>query len=247
MQYNDTTNKSGILQRIEMTLGLPDGAITGDTTQLAYFTTLSNEVLYNIVSEILASQDAWDFDDSNHGDYPIATTPMVAGQRDYGLPTDYKVLGIKRVDVTYDGSNYYPASHIDSSQFGQIGNTITEDNNFSDTQPAYDLKSNSVWVYPLATAAQVAAGAKVRIEYIRATDAFTTADTTQEPGIDRVWHELVPLGAAMKYAVFRNMENSRSLKVLYDEGIEKLRQYYSRKNRDDNTTLSTPYDISDYS
>jgi hypothetical protein len=247
MQYSDTSTKGGILQRIELTLGFPDGAITGDTTQLAYFTSLTNEATYNVVTEILASQDAWDFDDSNHGDYSIATAPMVAGQRDYGLPTDYKVLGIKRVDVTYDGSNYYPASHVDSSQFGQIGNTTTEDNNFSDTQPAYDLKANSMWVYPLATSAQVAAGAAIRMEYIRATDAFTTADTTQEPGIDRVWHELVPLGASMKYAAFRNMENSRSLKILYDEGIRNLRSYYSRKNRDDTTTLTTPYSVSDYS
>lgn len=248
MDFSDTTNKDGILQRVEMTLGFPDGAITGDSTQLAYFTGLVNEAYYNVVSEILGAQDMWDFDDTNYTDYPIATTPLVASQRDYALPTDYKVLGLKRVDVTYDGSIYHQAQSIDSTQFSDdLGNTTYEDNNFSTTSPAYDAKANSIWIYPLATAAQVSAGAKIRIEYIRNVDTFTTTDTTQEPGVDIVWHDLIPLGAAMKYAAYRNMENSRSLKVLWDEGIEKMKLHYSKKNRDEAPTLYTSYSVTDFS
>lgn len=248
MVFNDTSTKGGILQRIEFTLGMPDGAITGDSTLLAHITSLVNEVYYDVVMEILRSQDSWDFDDSNHTDYAIASTPLVAGQRDYIFPTTLNMLRIKRVDVTYDGTNYYKATPIDSALFGDgVGNTSTEDDNFSKTMPAYDVKANSIWIYPLATADEVSAGAKVRIEFLREIDDFTTADTTQEPGIDRPWHELLPLGASMKYAVMRNMENARSLKVLYDERMQSLRNYYMRKVDEGFSYLGTPYSIDDNS
>ena len=248
MVFNDTSTKAGILQRVEFTLGMPDGAITGDTTLLAHMTSLVNEVYYDVFINILRSQDNWDFDDSNRTNYAIATTPLVASQRDYSFPASLDILKIKRVDVTYDGSTYYQAQAIDSTEFGDgVGNTTTEDSNFSISSPAYDVKTNTIWVYPLATAAQVSAGAKVRIEFFRELDDFTTADTTQEPGIDRPWHELLPLGAAMKYAAMRNMENTKSLKVLYDERIQMLREYYAKKQDDKALALKAVAAVTDYS
>lgn len=248
MVFSDTTNKSGILQRIEMNLGLPDGSVTGDTTLLAYMTSLVNEAYYDVVINILRSQDTWDFDDSNKTDYPIATTPLVAGQRDYSFPASLDILRIKRVDITYDGSNYYHATAIDSGEFGDgLGNSTLEDNNFDVSAPAYDAKSNTVWVYPLANASQVAAGAKIRIEFYRELDDFTTADTTQEPGIDRPWHEMIPLGASIKYAAIKNMVNVKSMKVLYDEKMQMLREYYGRKIDDKATSLNHVVDMTDYS
>lgn len=248
MVFNDTSTKSGILQRIEFTLGLPDGAITGDTTLLAHMTSVVNEVYYDVVMGILRSQDSWDFDDINHTNYAIATTPMIASQRDYSFPTSLNILRIKRVDITYDGTNHYQASSIDSSNLGDgVGNTTTEDSYFTTTTPAYDVKADTIWVYPLPTAAQVAAGANIRIEFYRELDDFTTADTTQEPGIDRPWHDLIPLGASMKYAAMRNMENTKSLKVLYDERFNSMLAYYSRKVDDGIGALGTVYDIRDNS
>jgi hypothetical protein len=248
MVFSDTTNKSGILQRIEMTLGLPDGAITGDTTQLAYFTTLVNETYYDIVMHILSAQDSWDFDDKNYTDYPIATTDMVADQRDYPFPSALKVMKIKRVDVTYNGVDYYKATPIDSSEFGDgLGNPETEDRNFSKTSPAYDMQANAVFVYPLPTTEDVTAGAKIRLEFYRELDDFITTDTTKEPGVDRPWHELLPMGAAVKYAIIRNMDSTRNLKQTFEEKLMMLREYYSRRQDDKSPVLLPQARISDYS
>ena len=248
MQFSDTTNKTGILQRCELYNGLPDGAITGDTTLKAYFTGLVNEAYYDVVMEILRSQDAWDFDDSNRTNFPVATTPLVASQRDYAFDAALGILKMKRVDITYDGTNYYPATPVDSSEFlFGVGNETLIDNNFSKTAPAYDLKANSMLVYPLPSAADVAAGGLIRIELVRKLDDFATSDTTQEPGIDRPWHDLIPLGASMKYSVIRNMENAKNLKTLYDEGLEKLRVYYSRKQLDRQPVMVPQVSIDDYS
>ena len=238
MQFNDTTNKSGIIQRIEFTTGLPDGAISGDSTQLAYFTSLVNEVYYDVVTERMRAQDTWDFDDTNWTDYAVATTPLVAGQRDYSLQTDPNMFKIKRIDVSYDGSTYYRANATDSGRFEfGIGNDSDVDSQFSKTEPAYDVKADYIWLYPRAEAADVTAGGKIRAEYTRVLDVFTTADTSQEPGIDPMWHDLIALGAAMKYAAMRNHENTKSLKVLYDERMAAMREYYARKQDDMDTAL----------
>lgn len=248
MQFNDTTNKSGIIQRCEFILGLPDGAISGDTTQLAYFTTLINETYYDVVGHILNSQDTWDFEDSNHTDYQIATRALVAAQRDYQFPDDFSILKIKRVDVTYDGTTWYQANPTDSGEFNfGMGNAAHEDEYFTATQPAYDVKGDYIWVYPLATADEVAAGAKMRIEFVYDVAPFTTSDTTKEPGFLTRWHENVPLGASMKYAAYRNHENAKSLKVLYDERIGLMRQFYSQKQLDKSPVLASGQSIGDYS
>ena len=37
---------------------------------------------------IFSAGGTWQFDDSNHGDYPIITTDIVASQRDYSFTED---------------------------------------------------------------------------------------------------------------------------------------------------------------
>lgn len=248
MQFSNTTTKGGILQRCELNLSLPDGAITGDATLLAYFTGLANETYNELFTEILASQDSWDFDDSNHTDFAIATTPFIASQRDYKFATTLEILKIKRMDVTYDGSTYVPCNPVDSSEFNfGIGNATNEDTNFSKDSPAYDVKADSIWIYPLPNATDVAAGGEIRLEFSRDLDDFATTDTTQEPGIDRPFHDLIPLGASMKYAIIKNMDNAKNLKSLFDERLFAMKGYYARKQEDKDAVLLTPYEISDYS
>lgn len=247
MQFSNTTTKGGLIQRCELNLSLPDGAISGDSTLLAYFTGLINESYYEVFTDILEAQDTWDIDDTNHTDYAIATTPLVADQRDYSFPTSLKILKIKRVDITYDGENYYNAIPVDSFEFGDgLGNTTDEDNNFSKSAPAYDVKTDTIWAYPLANASDVSAGAKIRIEFARSLDDFETTDTTQEPGIDRPWHDMIADGASMKYAIIKNMENAKNLKTLFDEKRFKMKSYYARKQEDKLATMHTPIDITDY-
>lgn len=239
MVYSDTTNKNGILQRCEDYTNIGDGNITGDATLLYKFASHTNEALYDIIREIIFAQDSFDWDDSNHTDYPIGTAALVASQRDYPLPSSLNFLTIKRLDVTYDGTNWYQAAPIDSSQmkFG-LGNDSVVDGYFSKTQPRYDAKANGFWLYPMADATDVSNSAQFRIEFTREFDEFVYNDTSQEPGIDRPFHDLVAIGASLKYAVAKDAKKAASLKTLWDEGIANLRTYYGRRNSDDQIVFS---------
>jgi hypothetical protein len=239
MVFSDTSSLSGIIQRCEDYTGIGNGNISGDTTTLKKFTSNINEGLYEIIIEIMKSQDEFDWDDHNYTDYPIGTAPLAAGQRDYILPSSIKFLTIKRLDVTYDGTNWYQARPIDSSEMTYgLGNAAKEDAHFTKTDPRYDPKANGFWLYPMASAEDVEAA--FRIEFTREFDEFTTADTTQEPPIDRPFHDLVPISASLKWAVMKDAERAKNLKVLLDEGIEKLKSYYGKRNTDSQLVFN-PY------
>jgi hypothetical protein len=233
MQFSNTTALNGIIQRCEDYTGIGNGNITNDPVTFKKFTANVNEAIYDIVVEIMRSQDEFDWDDQNYTDYPIGKAPLVAGQRDYVLPSSLNFLTHKRLDVTWDGSTWYQATPIDSAEmrFG-LGDETDEDTHFERTQPKYDPKANGFWLFPRATQAEVDAGAKFRIEYTREFDEFTTADTTQEPSLDRPFHDLVPIGASLKWAVMKDAERAKNLKVLLDEGYAKLRMWYGRRNTD---------------
>lgn len=212
--FSDTTNKNGIIQRCEILCGLGDAGISGNSTLLKQFTGIINSHYQKVVTMVLASQTDWDWDDTGTTDgststqtnYPIATTPLVASQRDYTLGATLKFLKLKRVDVTYDGTNWYQATEFDTGAFSPsdnmgMGNDANLDANyFSDiTKPFYDVKSNSVWIYPMATASQVSAGAKMRLEYSREPSEFVSTDTTKTLGIDTPFQPMIPIGASYEW------------------------------------------------
>jgi len=238
MDFSNTTSKSGLLQDCEFWCGFDDAGITGNATLKAQFTGRLNDWYHKVVTMILAAQDAWDWDDTNKTNYPVATTPLVASQRDYTFPTSLKILKIKRVDVTYDGSTYYKVEPFDSSETGLgLGNDTTVDARFSKTSPFYDLKSTSIWLYPMASAADVTAGGKLRIEFFREPTEFTTSDTTAEPGFDEPFHRMLSLGASLDYCVRQSLPQKNDLAALLKDYEERLRLYYGRKDQDTNPQL----------
>lgn len=232
MQFSDTTNKNGIIQRCEDYTGIGDTNISGDSTTLKKFTANVNEGLYEIVLEIMKSQDEFDWDDVNYSDYPIGTASLTTN-RDYTLPASLGFLRLKRLDITWDGTTWYQAKPIDSGQMRHpLGNADHEDANYALEAPMYDPKSNGFWLYPRATQAQVDAGAKFRIEFEREFNEFDSSDTTQEPPIDRPFHDLVAIAASLKWAVMKDQVRAQNLSTLYQTGIEKLKTYYGRRNTD---------------
>ena len=165
--------------------------------------------IHRVQSMIFNAMDEVDFDDKNYTDYPMLTTPLVAGQRDYTIPASEKVVSFKRVDISYDGVNYYRATPIDTGEMA-VGlgpaNATTQqakvDALYPKTAPRYDAAYNSVFIYPSATAADVAAGGKIFIEWNRELKEITLADLnagTLVPGFDTEFHPLLAYGPAYEF------------------------------------------------
>ena len=245
MQYSNLTLKNGLLQRIEDHTQLGDGVITGDDTLKKKMTANVNETLYELTTDIMLLQDSFDWDDPYKTDYPIATTPLLASQRDYQFD-NLSFLRLKRVDINY-GAGWVRATPFDSASYfeepGMGSNAV--DVNFLKTAPQYDPKGVGFWLYPLATQAEVDAGAQARIEFSRAFDEFSYDDTTKEPPIDRNFHDLIAIGASLKWTGLSDALYTKLMNQ-YVEGRARMVQHYSKRNEDAFMTFGSVNLIANY-
>lgn len=200
MIWNDTSERQGLVQDMEDLCGLGATGITGNTALFQQFTRWGNK--WNKIGATIAIMvtDGWDLDDPAYTTYPSGTYAGTTN-RDYAISSTEKILKIKSVGMAYDGTNYVKATAIDSTDFPNVVKDPNIDDYAPTLYPYYDPKANSIDIYPKFTQAQVDAGAKVYIEFLREPKDFATTGTdSQEPGFASPFHQLVSLGASYDYA-----------------------------------------------
>lgn len=221
---------------MEDTCGLGATGITGNTTLFQQFTRWANIWSKTGFNYAILAFDGHDIDDPNYTTAPTGTFTG-ATTRDYNLDGTYKMLKIKSVEITYDGTNYVKATPIDDRDQEYAVKDPNIDGNFDAGSPKYDLIANGFKIFPKFTAAQVSAGAKVYIEFFRSPREFSTTGTdSYEPGFDSQYHRLVSLGASYEYAKLYKPDLAQALRVdLYGGGtvkgmIKDLETWYSSKS-----------------
>lgn len=234
LPFNDTTNKSGILQECESWLfGGDYGAITGNTNRKLTFTRLANLALDETVTEIQSYDQRWQFDDSNYTDYPIGVTNLVAGQQDYVFSVEHvRVLG---VDVLGADGKYYPLKPIDIHDVRKYGKgkSLTEFEPTDGKPEYYDLTADAVKLYPAPAAASVTTASGLKVYYQRAADAFASTDTTKKPGIPSIFHQIIPVKMSRMFAKQNSMtEKARELDEEERRLREKMQQHYSNRHEE---------------
>jgi hypothetical protein len=235
MKVNDTSGGLGLIQDCEDYCLLGPAGISSSTALMKQFIRNMNVWYQKVVTMIIASQDDWEWDDSNNTDYPIATTPLVSGQRDYVFPGSLKILKIKKVLISYDGTeaSEVQATPVDSGAYpGPLLDT-----DFAATQPFYDPKANSVWIYPKATSST----GYLKVEFFREPTEFTTSSTTTEPGFDEPFHRMLSLGASYDYCSIKGLPQAATYAQQLQEYELRLKQYYGKKNNDTNLMFQSSY------
>lgn len=240
MQFSDTTSLNGLIQSCEFWTGKGNAQISGDATALAEFTRLINVNYHKVVTMILASMDEIDFDDPNLANTGfIKTYNLVAGTQTVTLPLSDKILKIKRAEITYDGTKWYRLNPMDLNEYGDTSDSATIANNFSKSTPYYDIHGQYVYLYPIPDAS-VSGGLKLWV--IREVDEFATSDTTQEPGIDEPFHEMIAVGASLDYAFAHSLNSVSGLASKFVDYENRLKQYYGSK-QEDRAIVMKPSDV----
>lgn len=240
IQFSDTSTKKGLIQIIEKRVFGSENYthISGNTSRLQEWTASINLALDEVFGLIFASDGTWQFDDSNHTDYPIITTNLVASRRDYPFTTDensnlildvYKVL--VKTASNYPYEEIYP---IDAqSQPGTEG--LTDGLETEGTPYRYDKTANGIFLDPVPNA-DVTNGLKVYIN--REGSYFITTDTTKKPGFAGIFHELLALIPMVKYGIDKNLSATQGWMLERDKMIKKLEAYYGRREKDIRKALS---------
>ena len=222
-----------------MTIADIDAEVTFNTNaDTTVFTAADRLIKYNkygrqIHNWILSSMDEVDYDDKNNtSDFPILTTDLEANQQDYSLPDG--TTKIKRIEVTYDGTNWVKANPIDIDEITDPTDTSSIANDFSTDAPFYDINSNSVFMYPIPST-QVIGGIKIWID--RKANPFTSADVstgTKEPGFDEDFHSLIPTLVTWDWEFYKLKDYAAADRTLQIASIgeSKLKKHYSSKQKD---------------
>ncbi len=179
----------------------------------------------------------WQFDDSNHTDYPIITTNLVANQRDYTFTSDEQgniILDIYKVMVANEAGVYSEImcvdqqSDVDMESFYNGQNTIG-------VPTRYDKTANGIFLDCIPSYNKTS-GLKIFIN--REGSYFTTSDTTKMPGFSALFHEYVALEPTVRYFKRNQMfDLADRFNIDLVKMEEDIKIHYSSRDRDSKKRL----------
>ena len=127
----------------------------------------------------------------------IATTNIVAGQRNYALPSDILKLNEVYIKSTSAGE-YIKATQRD------ILNISEDPETYYPYPPEFDLLNNSMYIYiPEATITAVTAGIKIYFQ----KDLTELSGSTDTPNLSDIFRKILSIGSAIDYCLSQEMWN----------------------------------------
>lgn len=197
----------------------------------------TNQAYEETDSDILKADGRWQFDDSNFTTFPIATTTLISGQKDYSF--DVSLLRILKVEVMDKNGKYYIVNPID---FRDISGSITEYQSTSGAPQEYDVQGSSIVLYPApdnGVSVTLAAGLKVYFQ--RTADIFTSAQVstgTKVPGFASPFHNILSYKAAIPFCIKYKPERVAALESKVERMRQEMIDFYSHRDKDEVQALT---------
>lgn len=164
----------------------------------------------------------WEFDDTNYTDFPILSTDLNKGQRDYELPAD--IQKIEKVNVLWN-NELKELKPVDKSMVNVPLETLYKDNG----EPiCYDITGKSILLYP-ASNQDIPEGLQVILS--RGIKEFQATDTTREPGFVEDYHEALSVGAALDFAIVTNSNKVNFLREKIQLLEDDIKRFYGSTQR----------------
>jgi len=192
-----------------------------------------NLALDRALSLIFSVGGTWQFDDSNHTDYPIITTDLVSGQRSYAFTSDGSsnlILEIYKVMVADSNGLFREMTPVDQQAVNPNSPSNYWDGlNTTGIPNTYDKTSNGIFLDPIPSYSRTA-GLKIFIN--REASYFTVSDTTKKSGIAGLFHEYLALRPSYQYAFRNSLPNTAVLKAETTEMENAMMDYYKKREKD---------------
>jgi hypothetical protein len=194
-----------------------------------------------IASLLMHADGRWEYDDSNYTDLPIATTTVTSGQQDYSLPTTQ--LRVLRAEIKDSNGDWQKLETYDQQDepFYALSEVDTE----SGLPDRYNVLGNSVILYPNPDYTQAASlkiyfqrGA-LKYDYTANTNAGQFTDgtgsgaTTDAPGFNLMFHDLITDWASYNYAVANGLPSASGFAEQIGLKEDAIKKEYAKRNPDD--------------
>jgi len=218
-QLSDTTNQSGLVQRVEFWSRLPYGS-SGDV--LRTIINNLNVSFDKLLTRLLSFSDQIRWDDNNHTDAPIGRVDIVSGQADYKITADDNtkaILNVTNVRIlnSATATDYTELERMLLSD-PRVPDVMSPNSDNSGTPTHFLEAGNRIYLYPEPNYA-VSAGIELFFgrEQSEFTVTGTSADDTTKPGIPKQFHELLALRAAKSYVAVQRPTDSATLNIIQSE------------------------------
>lgn len=240
MQFNNTSDKNGLIQNCEITLfgDAPFGQISGNTSRLAIFTNYLNEAVSRYAHLALMADGNWEWDDRNQTDLPIGTTSITANIQDYAIATEHTI--ITGVEVKDTAGNWSALGEIDERYF--IENDVSISNFMAGATSIptnYTKVANSIFLFPTPNYTQATS---LKVHFKRAPSYYVSSDTTKEQGFSDIQATYLSDYASWKYASARGLPVANSLRQeiqIWEE--QKIPQLYSKRSAEHSKIIRARY------
>ena len=177
----------------------------------------------------------WQLDDYNHTDYPIITTNLVSGQRDYAFVDDANgniILDIYKVQAMNSATGDYKDLIPVDIQGNTAPTTMTDGNDSTGTPTCYDKTGNGI-LLDLIPNYNATAGLRIFIN--REATYFTEGQATtgtKKFGFTGLYHEYLVLYASYIYARAKGLLNREIIKRDMLEMEGKILKHQGTRERD---------------
>lgn len=191
-----------------------------------------NLALDRVLALIFGVGGTWQFDDSGHADFPIITTNIVSGQRDYTFVEDEQgnlVLDVWKVMVADENGNFRILPPVDVSR-GNAPSNYYDGLEVQGDPSSYDKLANGIFLDQIPDY-NYTNGLKVYIS--REGSYFTTSDTTKKPGFAGLFHEYLALRPSYFYAIRNSLPIANALRGEMIEMENALMDYYKQREKDE--------------
>lgn len=229
--FNDTTNLKGLVQEYELEIS-NEGLVSSNTTRLKQFAAAVNSALDDFTALAIQSSGTWQWDDSSHADFPIITTNLVSGQRDYTFTTDEQgniILDIYKVLVADSSGVFHEIKAVDA-QSQTDTNGFWDGRNTTGLPTRYDKTANGIFLDAIPNY-NATNGLKVYIN--REASYFSHTDTTKRPGVPGIFHRYFVLRPAEDYARRNNLANYQAIRAERIEMEREIEEYFSMRPKDE--------------
>lgn len=226
LQYNDTTNKNGLLQVCEEKCNLGDAGISGVTLLKQEFTRRLNQACHVIWTWIFESQGGWKYDDGNQSNLPCSYDNLVSGTRTYAIDTN--ALTIQEVRIHDAAGNPHILTPATEDFLDNNAGVATLGVPTQYFLRGTTLKLNYTPNYN-STASSTTGG--IRLYFDRAGVEFTTSDTTKTPGFASIFHEAPAIKASIDYLIVKRPTDP-TLQELKGQWVvieKSLRSFYGKR------------------
>lgn len=166
-------------------------------------------------------------DEDRFGVKSFTDLNTVSNQEAYSLPTD--CIKTKRIEITYDGSNWYKVTIEDSGEEPGLALTPDRINNFyQQSDPKADIFGTNIYLRPIPTAA-VTNGLK--LWYIQMPSDISTLSSTVS--IPTQFQGYLAYGLASEIAARKlDMTASAAFLAKYEDGLRKMEIEFPPVNLD---------------